>query len=151
MPNFNIANRFGPLNAEAKILPDHEFPDFYRGFVAQLFGFDASPPATANLRASRSWEGGTRIIPLSFLASVALPVDYPRTSGDPLVVDEAELQARYQTNFPLEDLDVRLPPSGPPIISDAVTSAGFVRGNLVRLAAARALGLDEIAVRILYV
>lgn len=143
MPDYNIANRFGPLHRT-------NFATFWRGFVAQLFGFDSSPPSTANLRASRSWSASTRIIPLSYLDAVALPGDYPRVSGDPAITDEVELQALYESHFPLGDLDVRLPASGAPVISDAVTQ-GVARADLCRLAAARAIGLDEIAVRILYV
>lgn len=150
MPDYNIANRFGPLHRSANNPARYpDFPFFYRAFAAQFFGVDDGYPKTASLRASRSHEGCTRIVPLSFLDAVVLPGDYPRLSDDPLVTDEAELQAHYESHFPLSDLDVRLPAVGSPIVSTAASR--FAREDLCRLAAARAIGFDEIAVRILYV
>jgi hypothetical protein len=152
MASPNISARFGPTQDSPNPSANPDFPFFYRGFVAQLFGFDAGPPSTASLRASKSWAGTTRIVPLSYLDAIALPGDYPLiVADDPgdVITDEAELQAHYETNFPIDDLVVSLPASGPPIVSATVT--GVVRKDMCRLAAARAIGLDEIAIRVRYV
>lgn len=112
---------------------------FWWGFVRNIFNRPELPathyPRPESIRASRAFEGSLRIIPLSYLADVALPVDYP-LEEDP---DEAALQARADYRGPLI---VSLPASGPPIVA---------RSFMPMLARAREVGVNEIAVKVFYV
>lgn len=111
---------------------------FWWGFVRNIFNRPELPatqyPRPESMRASRAFEGALRIVPLSYLADVELPGDYPLD-----VPDEAALQARADYRGPMT---VSLPASGPPIIA---------RSFMPMLARAREVGVNEIAVNVFYV
>lgn len=123
MTETNITVRFGRPPG---------FVDFWRAFVANIFGLDSGYPKTAAIRAQRRWNGSLRIIPLSFLDGVDLPIDYPTV--DP---DEAAAQARANLSTPIP---VSMGESGPEI----------ARGNMPWLARARELGVDEVPIKVLW-
>jgi hypothetical protein len=128
---------------------------YWRRFVANVLGADDSGyPLSAALRAQRRFGGRTFIAQLADL-SFALPVDYPLSSGDPSIPDEADLQAHYEAHFPVTDLPVLIGDDGPSVSTTAgsITVPGFAqpgtgRSDVCRLAAARALGLAEIAIEV---
>jgi hypothetical protein len=111
---------------------------FWWAFVRNIFNRPELPathyPRPEAMRASRAFEGALRIVPLSYLADVELPVDYPLD-----VPDEAALQARADYRGPMI---VSLPASGPPVVA---------RSFMPMLARAREVGVNEIAVKVFYV
>jgi hypothetical protein len=144
--NGNIGARFGARPG---------FSDFFRAFAANVLGVDSGYPKTASLRASRAFNGSTRIVSLADLDAIDLPEDFPLLSGDSAVPDEAALLAYYQAHFPLTDLPLLLGEGGPGVATTVIAlrvhgfaQTGAGRPDVCRLAAARALGLEEIAIEV---
>jgi hypothetical protein len=128
MTDFNITARYGDRRG---------FSNFWRAFVAQIFGADDGYPKTASLRGARAFQGGLRIVPLALLSPVELPPDYPILDLDNNI-DEAAAQAKADTGKPIP---VTLPASGPPVIA---------RAYMPVLARARELGVDEVPIRVFW-
>lgn len=147
------------MTTETNISPRFGFNPggFWRRFAANLVGADSGFPKTASLRASRAFNGSTRIVALADLALISLPLDFPITSGDPAVPGEDDLQSYYEQHFPLANIPVMLGDSpAVSLASTQITVPGFAergtgRRDVCRLAAARALGLEEIAIEVRWI
>jgi len=115
----------------------------YDSFRSKVFARPLEPgenpfPTHASMRAERRFQGTRLAVPLEYLEAVDLPVDYPTTQ-------EADRQdvIEQRCRFGLPPvINVFLPVSGAPVIA---------RRDMPQLAAARALELFEVIVRVTYV
>lgn len=119
--------------------------NFWRLFRAKIFAraaetTDQQYPLAAVMRSRRDFHGSVRIIPLAYLEAIALPGDYPLEEPDEAAA-QALIEARYVAGDPVAPIAVTLPANGSPTVD---------RKSLPTLAAARALGLDEIKVRVFW-
>jgi hypothetical protein len=114
---------------------------FWRYFVSKIFNrplpSDTPFPTPALFRQGRVFEGGLRLVPLAYLDAVSLPGDF--TAAELAAV--AARQQDYVGGRPTGTIDVHLRADGSMVID---------RTFMPTVAAARALALDEIAVRVFY-